>query len=429
MFASVVFVAFVSVKYRSRSLALLSLVLAGVVPLLIHSPEPYWIELFSYLFIVVCGVIWIVWLTGIKSLTLAALILVTFNSLPCIFSYFLDTETKIRIFGSLETLDTLLIFSYVFATVFFITNIISIIKSKGEQELTDLLSVNGNGLFLLAWTIGVAPAQWQGLIISVWAIIFAIGGFFIFIIIQKRKPFFVYSLVSIVMLTVAIILELEGAALKIAYILESVLIPVCAYVVLQDINLARRLSLLSIWSILISRNSITSPLWETGVFHADFFVLLALGCVLLGVGLFFSISSRAAQKKKEETSMFFWWSVYLDFVWMFLGSIYLYVLLWLSLHAWLANDNIAVAISLITYTLIGIFCYFYSFIYKKIGEYYGGALVGFVAFRLLFVDAWVMTETWRIIVFFLVGILLAGTAFLKRKKQNTENENDKQPRS
>lgn len=48
MFLSTAFVAFVSVRYKNRSLALASLILAGVAPLLTNSPAPDYVGLFPY---------------------------------------------------------------------------------------------------------------------------------------------------------------------------------------------------------------------------------------------------------------------------------------------------------------------------------------------------------------------------------------------
>ena len=72
MFLSTAFVAIASVKYNRRSLALASLILAGVAPLLTNSPSNNYVALFSYLLVVTLGAIWIVVLTGRRELTAAA---------------------------------------------------------------------------------------------------------------------------------------------------------------------------------------------------------------------------------------------------------------------------------------------------------------------------------------------------------------------
>src|SRR3989338_7209454 len=80
MFLSTAFVAFVSVMYKSRSLAIASLVLAGIAPLLTDAPSTNYVQLFSYLFVVILGAIWIVALTGRRELTTVALLLIAVYS-------------------------------------------------------------------------------------------------------------------------------------------------------------------------------------------------------------------------------------------------------------------------------------------------------------------------------------------------------------
>ena len=66
------------------------------------------------------------------------------------------------------------------------------------------------------------------------------------------------------------------------------------------------------------------------------------------------------------------------------GSVYFYILLWLSLRAALPNNDTAVMISLTIYTIIGLVSYFYGLANnQKTTRLYGGILVGLVVARLL----------------------------------------------
>lgn len=398
MFLSTAFVALASVKYHTRWLALGSLVLAGVAPLLTNSSSANYIGLFSYLLIVVLGAIWIVALTGQRELTTAALILVTFYSLPHLLSLTHSTQEEL-----------LLIFAYVFTAIFFITNALGIIKLKDKEITPDLVTAAGNGLFLLAWIMTAAQDEWRSLVIAAWMIVFAAGAFMIFKITQRRDPFYTYSGVSIVMLAAATAAELRGATLTIAYTLESGLISLVAYSLLRDLRLTAKVSLLLIVPIILSFESMTSRSWVMNVFSKDFFVLFILGLILLGLGLFFWLKSKEAEDK--ESSQF-------GAALLVAGSIYAYILLWLSLHAALLSDDLAVMISLVVYTLMGLLTYFYGRSQgKRALQLYGAILLGFVVARLLFIDVWKMALTDRIITFFLIGSLLVSTAFLGRKKQ------------
>ncbi|MBI5222523.1 MAG: DUF2339 domain-containing protein [Candidatus Magasanikbacteria bacterium] len=64
MFLSTAFVALASIRYNNRVLALASLILASIAPLLTNAPTTDYVGLFSYLFVVTLGAIWIVALTG-----------------------------------------------------------------------------------------------------------------------------------------------------------------------------------------------------------------------------------------------------------------------------------------------------------------------------------------------------------------------------
>ncbi len=397
IFLSTAFIALASVKYNNRALALASLILAGIAPLFISASSSNYIWLFSYLFVVILGAIWITALTGRRELTTAALILIFFYSLPH-FSFLNSTDT-----------GSLLLFAYAFATVFFLTNTAAILKLKGKEIIPDLVTAAGNGLFLLTWIMVAAPDEWKSLIISLWMVIFGVGAFWVFKATKRREPFYVYAGVGIAMLAAATSAELSGAMLTIAYIIEGGIIAFITYLILRDIRIAERISLLLIVPIILSIKSIDSLSWKTGVIHEDFFVFLILGLTLLGLGFFFLPRVREIKDKESQQ---------INSALLIVGSIYFYVLLWLSLHAGLESDNIAVMISLVIYITIGLFFYFSKLaIEKKIIRIYGVALIGFVIARLLLVDIWRMELSGRIIIFFLIGALLASTAFIRRKKK------------
>lgn len=403
MFLSTVSVALASVKYRSRSLALTSLVLAGIAPLLTDLSSTSDVWLFSYLLVVTIGAIWVVALTAMRELTAAALLLVTFYSLP----YFSP-------FDSSEEVATLLLFAYAFAALFFLTTTVAIVRMKDSVVIPNLVTAAGNGLLLLLWIITAAEREWQSGIMMGWMGVFVIGAFLTFRITKRRMPFYVYSGVGIAMLGAATSVELSGSALTIAYTIESAIVAIIAYAFLRDIKIAERTSLLLVVPTILSFESITSTAWNFSIFHEDFFVVLALGLTLFGLGLFFHQCREKTLSAEPRT---------LSTLLLIIGSIYFYALLWLSLGVGVANKNTAVMISLVIYTIIGLISYFYGLSKEKNGlRLYGGALVGLVVGRLFLVDIWEMALTGRIITFFLIGALLVSTAFLGKKK-STKPEN------
>lgn len=398
MFLSVAFVALASVRYNNRALALTSLILASIAPLLTNSPTANYIGLFSYLLVVVIGTIWVVAITGRRELTGAALIVVVFYSLSHLFSL------------TLKDREVLLIFAYIFVTIFFLTNIVGILRLKNKKIVYDLIIAAGNGLFLLAWIMVAAQDEWKSLIIVAWMIAFSVAGFLIFKITQRREPFYAYAGVGIAMLATATSIELKGATLTIAYTIESGIIALIVYGILKDIRIAKKASLLLVGPAVLSIASMTSPSWLTGIIHEDFFVLFTLALTFLGLGVFFLYKTEEAEDKESRQ---------ISVTLLVTGSFYIYVILWLSLHAGMQNDNIAVMSALVIYTIIGLIFYLYGLANeKKDLHVYGSLLVGFVVWRLLSVDVWKMELEGRIITFFLVGTLLISTAFLRKKKKD-----------
>ena len=214
MFMSAAFVAFASVIYRHLPLALASLLSAGVAPLL-TSPLSFavslstdFVTLFSYLLVVTIGTVWVVALTGWRILTTVALIIVALYSLPHLF------------IGRSLGVEIVLAFTFAFTAVFFITSILGILKLAKEKIVPDLITAGGTGLFLLVWILMAAPEEWKSILMVAWILVFAFGGFLAFRLTQRIEPFYVYLGVSIAMLAGATAVELQGAALVIAYSIE-----------------------------------------------------------------------------------------------------------------------------------------------------------------------------------------------------------------
>ncbi len=396
MFLSSAYVALVSVKFSSRALSLASVILAGIAPLLTNSPTADFTALFAYLLVIVLGTVWIVAVTKHREITAAALILVTVYSMPHIMSS--------------APADTLLLFAYAFATIFFVANTTGIVKLRDRNIAPDMVTAAGNGLFLLAWIMTKAPEDWRSLIISGWMLAFIVGAFIVFKMTEKREPFYVYAGVGIAMLTAATAAEFSGAALTIAFAIEVGMISWISYQLLGDKVVSERLCLLFAGPVVLSLESFTSHVWANGVLHQHFFVLLILGTTLMSLGLLYlNTSSNKKIKATPATSAL-----------IIVGSLYYCALLWLSLHALLVSDDFAVMLSLLAYTLIGLVAYFFGKVHDRKGlGIYGGTLLGLVIARLLLVDIWNMPLSSRFITFFVVGILLMSTAFFTRGKSTS----------
>ena len=404
MFLSTAFVALVSVKYNNKPLAIASLILASVAPLLTNSPSPDFVALFLYLLAVVAGTLWIVSITKMRELTTVALVIISLYSIPLMSGQA----------GSDQS--TLLYIAYIFAALFFASNTTGILKLKGKDMLPDLITAAGNGLLLLFWIVSSAPDHWKSMIISLWMVVFIFGAFFIFKATKKKEPFYVYAGVGIAMLATATAVELQGAALTIAYTVEAVSVVMIAYLLLKNLRISQKLILLLIPSVFLSIESLSAYGWRNEIPYVDFFVLLILGCAFLGLALFFR--SLTLETKDKDL-------IKVNSILFVVGSFYIFALIWLTLKALLLVDDTAVMISLIIYTVVGLATNLTGRIKNIKGLLvYGGALLGLVVLRLFLVDVWRMEMSGRIITFFLIGALLMSTAFIGRKHSSDSISNN-----
>lgn len=391
-FLTSAFIALASVRFNVMALSVVSVIIASTAPsmLLIRSTATT-TELFAYLFVVVLGTVWIVSITGWRNLTAVALAMFFLYSLPYLGRTIPET-------------GTLLLFAYAFAIVFFITNTLGILKIKDGDIKADAITAAGNGLLLLAWINAGAAPEWKSLIMVGWMIVFVVAAFAVFAITKRKEPFFVYAGVGIAMLAAATAIDFEGAGLTIAYIIESAIIPLVAYGVMRDRTVAKTLTLLTIGPAFLSIQSMMAN-WRTEIPADHFFVLLIMSATLLLLGVFFLSIRKEGDEGDVAPALFV------------VGSVYAYILLWLSLHATMANKGTATMICLVIYTIIGLIAYAYGRMNDSKGlHYYGGALLAFVVGHLLLVDVWNMALSMRIITFFVVGALLMGTAFMSKKK-------------
>jgi uncharacterized membrane protein len=398
IFLSVAYVAFVSVKYRNKTLVFASLILGSIAPLFTGSPQPNYVGLFTYLLVVLLGVIWVVVITGHRDLFLASLVIWFLYSLPH-FSRSVYADK-----------GALLLLIYAFTTIMFVASLVGIIKNNDNKIVSDLYTSGGNGLFLLAWILYAADNDWKSLIIAAWMLVFAIGAFMIYRITNRREPFYIYAAVGVAMLAAATAAELNGSALTIAYTIESGLVSMVAYLALRDVRVSERLNILLAGPVLLSLGSIFSQVWyrdQTKVFNREFFVLLVMAIVVFGIGLMFR---RVARESNEDESKL------INNTLLNVGSAYFYILLWRSMQLVLPVDY-AVMLCLVVYTIVGLATYYYGLFNVKKGlKLYGGVLLGLVVARLILVDVQGMELSGKIITFFLVGSLLISTAFLGRKK-------------
>lgn len=391
LFLGSVAVALASVHHRLTWLSLSSLILASAAPIFVLD-DPANFTLLSYLFVVVLGTLWVVFITKQNSLLAAALIITSVYSLIELLDHSAYSAQA----------PFLLLYAYGFATLFLFASLRILSKEADKRRLSHLFVIFGNALFVGLWTVEMAKLEHQGWLFAVWMAIYAVVSVVIYRTTHQRVLFLIYASIAAIFLVALTSVYYEGATLTIAYTLEAGLAPLLAYGALRDARVASRTSLLLIGPCLLALNSLTASAWQTQVLHKHFFVLVSIVLALVGVGLFLYRVSRENMLAKA---------------WLLLGSVYGYGLLWLTLHGLFDQDSVAILLALVTYTLIGLAAYIYGILYKKPTlQYYGMMLLGFVLCRLVIVDLWNMTMLWRIVACFLFGGLLVSTAFLKKIK-------------
>ena len=398
IFLSMLFLAIMSVVHKSKSLAFSSLVIAAITPFLLNVDFSFAV-LFSYLFVIVIGTLWVVALTGFSELTLAALILYGFYSMPYLTSF--ATDERIL----------MIMAAYVFAAIFFIVNITGILERSDKDTNIDFVIGIGNAALLMWWVMEKVSPEWQSLMVLLWAFVFLIASFIIYKETKRLAPFYLYGIITVIMIVVATTLELDGSALTIAFIVEAFAIILGSYFITKKQEVAEKSSVLMFGPIVLGLYSLESHHWRDAVLHEDFFVALAVAFASFILG--YMLYTFRAEKGEGST---------LGNAMMVIGTGYMYTIIWLSSHVLFDNSDAAVTVSLLIYTAVGLASYVYGKVRNAKGVgLYGSILLGFVVLRLLLVDVWDMELGQRIFTFLAIGMLLLATAFIKREKKNQPN--------
>lgn len=404
MFLTTAFVAFSSVHHRISSLSYISLVMAGIAPMLTNSATGNFVGLFSYLLIIIAGTLWVVSVTGWRKNIVLALLVAGAYSLPFVTAPY-----------RLPDVTTGLAFAFLLTAIFFVVNLIGNLKPQGDNK-PNLVAAALTAVFLIVWILGVAPKEWQSLWLSLWMLVFAGGSFALFKKTENAEGFFIYSGVSLILLLAATAVELSGPTLTLALTLEALLLPVGTHLLLKDTRIAANSSALLLLPILASGDSISYWAWrdQDHLLHDHFFVLLFLTLVPLTLAWFFIGREREGKADMSGHRLTLG-------AWIVAGSFYGYMLVWRALHAVMVDQDIATMWALIIYTISGLGAYILGHISEiKPARVYGMLMLGWVVFRLLFIDMGHMGITGRIITFFLIGALLLATAFIeyrgRRKK-------------
>jgi hypothetical protein len=394
MFMTVAFVAFVSIRYKREQLAVASLLLGAVAPLLTNAPAPDITGLSLYLLMLVLGTLWVVYLNHSAVLTPLALGIVALYGLPFLGAP-LSEESLIALF-----------FAFVFVAIFFVTNVLSILANRNQNPAGDqahYVTAIGTGLYLFLWIAAKSPETWLTPLYLVWMLTFVVGAFAVYVRTNNRLPFYIYGSVALGLLGAATANEFNGPVLTIVYTIELLTMVLVADYLVMNSKVASKLAWLFAPLSLFALQHVISPAWQDGIIHGDFFATIIVTLALLIVGVRFHQSRTADDNAQTITSAL-----------LLIGGFYVLILIWLVFHAVLA-DGPATTFSLITYTLGGLLFYITGrHENNKNMTTIGMLLIGGVVVRLLVIDVWALPLELRIVLFFIIGVLLLSTAFIKK---------------
>lgn len=398
MLLVVVFMTFVSLQYERVALAYASLLTALIAPFLINVGQYDSLLLMVYLLLVVAGTLWVVWQLRAEKVTLVALIGVIFYTIA---AYDLDTGVA-------------LIFSFIFTGIFFITNIISLIRRYTEwvspvHVLTALLT----GVYLIGSILSSSPEEWVSTYLVFWALIFAYGSYQVYLRTLNRTPFYIYAATGVVLLGAATINELRGAMLTIVLTLEVLTAILLLSRLQADRQVVNVATALLIIPGLFTLDHIGSYQWVDGFLHADFFALLTFLLALIVAGV--------ERSRFEQGSALSILGSGQKILYACAGG-YAALLLWLVLHS-VFSEMVATMFAMIIYSVVGLSLHITGRMTGDTSVKFAGTVVlTLVVLRLLIVDVQELEITGRIITYLVIGLLFMSTALLSKRSGEREEK-------
>ncbi|KKS28612.1 MAG: hypothetical protein UU89_C0032G0005 [Parcubacteria group bacterium GW2011_GWC2_42_11] len=384
-----------SVHFKRVPLAYANVLLGAVAPLLTASPEPSLTGLFTYLLVLSLGAIWVTSVTGWRQIVFLALFTVSLYSIPFLENGYFENENG-------------LMFAFVFSALFFFVSILGM-RQAGITKIYDLLTAVLTGLFLLAWILVGADAEWQSLLLVAWTLVFAFGAFTAVRLGAMMSYFYAYASVGVLLLGSATAIELDGPTLTIAFIIESLAVLVIGHYVSKQARLLPILAIPTIIPIFLSFESMDSYAWNISIFHEDSLVLALM--IIAGVLVERYVKYARLNEPDEEVRK------KLSFFSNIAGagaSLYGIAYVWLGSKALFGYEN-GIIVALFVYIVIGSALYLSG---KKTGvkwkKVIGGILIGITSAYLLLVAGMILGTFGRIVAYMVIGVVLVGVAWHER---------------
>lgn len=398
MAAAVVMIAFSSVIHKIESRAILSLAFAAIVPFLTAATDTSVIGLLTYGFVIIAGTLWIVSITGWRRLSAVAMIVYGIYSLLSMFRFTSDDIFLLRV----------LIFSY--TLLFYAAGLITHLLAKKPSTADYIVSL-GNALIMVLWIYRAETGDLASFLTCLAALASFLGAFLLFKNNSKPEVTLEYTFIALVLLASAATFQLKGPVLSITYSLLVCTGIFLTQAITKNIRNAQAAGLLFLPVFFhASLMWVNSYSYSTDAYSFNYLSLWWILTIELGaLGYYFYKQGKILNDTQGATNA----AVYL------ISGLALGMwTIWQTVDMFITTPDTSHAVSLITFTCLGLFLYIYGRLtYHKKTMYSGAAVLGFVVVRLLFVEVWNMVLFQRVIIFSLIGLLLMGTAFIKPPKK------------
>lgn len=421
MFLSSAFVGFVSVAYKNKVLAVLSLFSALAVPMLAGGSQNF-VGLFAYLLVTILGALVMIRFTRFRGLIVMAQTAVLLYSIPAI--------------GSSDG-SLILPLIYGFVAMFFLASLVPQIENRpmdDDEWLNEVVVSVLNVAMLLWWVIEKAPENWggvnaQALVLTFWALVFATGGFLVARARREITPYLMQMIPAGLLIGIATYLQF-GKQEELLTILWAGEVTVLMELLL--LRAPRKASVVG-WSALY----VIPLIRVAGLYDAKFFdqigtPTMALVAYVSTIGLIAMTSIRYIRAlraegsiKQNEASIAHVWvglalADALYGIWKFGHDLFNYQDLERGPGA-----SAAIGFALTVYTIMGLPLLIRGRLHGDKAQWWSGVgLLTFVTAHLLLFDVWNMDPNGyaRVLTFIAIGVLFMSTAFIGRMKKSENAE-------
>ncbi|NCS68134.1 DUF2339 domain-containing protein [Candidatus Peregrinibacteria bacterium] len=399
-FVVMVLMAVISIRYNDQPLIIAALVAGALGPIITGGEGGSIVALYSYLLVVTVGSLWVVRFKGWRFLVILSMVMISLYSID-FFSpmsrYVLERYTPLEIIQ-------LKFFAVTFGNIFYLASVLAIVRARSADRVDQATAVLV-GLFALGWINGIAVEHLRGLLSLSVSLAFMAASYAVFKITKLKAPVYAYAGTAIMLLVAATAYEFEGPVLAIAFALEAAILPIIATRFLNK-QIGMSLLFYFILPIIFSLESFNAYAWTNGIWHDDFFTLLAVTFGMLGAGAYFVQNSENTGKIQLAPKAL-----------LILGGAYALATTWLTIHALDISSGLSSMLTLGIFTGVGLTAYLKGELdSQKVLERFGLGVIIFVIARLLLVEIWDMVLAWRIITFFVIGTALMATVLLRKRK-------------